>query len=277
MSPQFLSLPAAFRRMGEAGELARFYGALGLSYSAGLPMTTTLASLCNPDAEETARRRAVPLREAIAAGGTLADGARAGGFLDLEVALIELGETSGRLQVTLAALAEFFEADQRLALEIKSRVFKLMINPIAGAFILPLPILYKFGLKPYLLMSVPMLAATLAGGGMLAWWSFTSTRGAPRYAIARFLWALALGLEAGLPIVRSIHLAAAALGPSTTATRLFSVPTSEWSRSELAVTLARTCELPRNAIMMVENMERTGNTASTLKWMAKAFEEGTLS
>ncbi len=74
-----------------------------------------------------------------------------------------------------------------------------------------------------------------------------------------------------------MKLAAAALGPCSTAKKLLSVPDIEWQSRPLSENLGKTCDLPKSAIFAVQNMERTGNTTNTLRWMATAFEEGMLS
>jgi type II secretory pathway component PulF len=267
----------AFARMAEGGELARFYRSFGMAFSSGLTMTAALDLFTTEANEPAVRERATVLRESIARGGTLGDGAKLKPFFELEEALLRLGEESGGLDAAMAGLAAFFEADHRLAISIKAKLTKPFITMVAGCFIPPLPLLVRYGTGAYLATALPLLAVGLLASGFLMWSLFSFIRGQPRYAVARMLWALAIAIEAGLPIQRAVRLSAAALGPCATSRRMLQVPASSWQGRPLSETLAAVCQLPPTARAMLQTMERTGNASNTLRWLAKNYEEGTLS
>jgi type II secretory pathway component PulF len=256
-------------------DLAAFYRAFGAAWSAGLPATEALRVLAPARGGGVVGLRVKALRASLRAGETLAEGARQGPFLELERALLALGEETGRLGETVAALAAFFEADHRVALRIIRQVFPRLVTAFAGCFIVPAPLAFKVGLGAYAAASLSALGVTTFFSGALLWLLFERARSRPQYAVARLLWALALAIEAGLPLYRVVPLAAAALGPCTTARRLLAVPPGQWDGQPLS-TLADACQLPRSARAMLETMERTGDTTTTLRWAARAYEEGTL-
>lgn len=262
--------------MAEGGELARFYRSFGMAFSSGLTMTAALDLFTTAENEPAVRARAAQLREAVGRGQTLADGAKGPAFLELEGALLRLGEESGGFAAALDGLSRFFEADHRIALAIKQAMTKPLITMIAGCFILPLPLLARYGADAYFWAVVPALALGLLASGVTLWSLFTFTRGQPRYAIARLLWALAIAIEAGLPIERAVRLAAAALGPCATARRMLAVPAANWQGRPLSETLPAVCRLPQTARTMLMTLERTGDASNTLRWLAKNYEEGTL-
>lgn len=262
--------------MSEAGEVARFYRALGVTSAGGLPLRQALALLSTAESEPAGRARAGSLGAALARGGTLADGARGPPFTALEEALLRLGEETGCLDATLAGLAAFFEAEHRVARRVQARMVQPFVTGLAACFVLPAPLAVRFGAAAYLAAALPLFSLLLLKSGAAMWLLFTATRDKPRYAVGRLLWALATALEAGLPIQRAVQLAADALGPCATATALRAVPAASWQGRPLSETLPEVCRLPRTATVMIETMERTGDTVTTLRWLAKAFEEGTL-
>ena len=275
MSLWTLSPGEALRRMSEGGEIARFYRTFGMTISSGLTLSRALELLTAPEYERASRERAAVLRAAIGRGGTLADGAKEPPFMEIEEALLRLGEEGGSFNAATDALARFFEADHRLALAIKKGMARPFITMLAACFILPFPLLARYGLSAYCATALPMLALGLLSSGLTMWSIFMFLRGQPRYAVARMLWALATAIEAGLPIQRAVRLAAAALGPCTTARRMLQVPAASWEGRPLSETLPAVCRLPPTTRAILQTMERTGNVSTTLAWLAKNYEEGT--
>lgn len=266
----------ALQRLSEAAELSRFYRAFSAAYSSGLPLLQGLELLSSEEYERTTRQRATALRTSIARGGTLGEGARQGRFLALEEALLALGEQTGRLEVTLPALSRFFDADDRIARRIKASLAKPFITGLVACFVLPLPIAFQVSTTAYLATALPMFALLLLLSGTVLAARFTAARNQPRFAIARMLWALAIAIESGVSIDQAVRLAAAALGPCSTSRALLKVPATHWQGRPLSQTLGAVCRLPATAHAVVQTMERTGDTSSTLRWLAKAYEEGTI-
>lgn len=150
---------------------SRLFTNLAVSLDAGLPVERALALLAGP--EGSRKPASLPgLAAAVAAvrrGEPLADAFRAAEMLDeVELAALEVGETGGRLPMTLRRLAR---AAARRG-DLLDRFARRLIYPLVlvhGAVLLPpLYLLVRGGLGAYLGRVVPVLVLLwLAGAGIV--------------------------------------------------------------------------------------------------------------
>lgn len=186
-----------------------FYTSLAATVSTALPLTRALASAGRPDL--------APLAD----GRPLADILAAGGYPDIDVAVIRAAETSGRTEAALRTLAR----RAREAEMLRRRIKAIRIYPMAlahAALIVPFVIGWIFhgGSAWPLLMDLAglwigffLIRAVLASAVGEALPVIGPVR--RDVALARFCDALAGSLDAALPIPRAVAFAADAAGGST--------------------------------------------------------------
>jgi type II secretory pathway component PulF len=195
-------------------------------------------------------------------------------FLPFEAALLELGEESGQFDECLRLLADYFAAEHRMILWIKKKMTYPMFNVVAAIFILPFPLLFFGHTGKYLLtVGSGLLVAFTAGGALLLaaarWYG-----GRTKFVLGRLARALALGVEAGLPLDRVVDLGVeAAASPRLTA-HVAGIPHTVRGSQPLAATFAGSGVVPQQMLSVMEVADQTGNYSDTLKRLADLYDGG---
>ncbi|HVO36319.1 MAG TPA: type II secretion system F family protein [Gemmatimonadales bacterium] len=195
-------------------------------------------------------------------------------FLPFEAALLELGEESGNFDECLKLLADYFAAEHRMILWIKKKMAYPMFNVLAAILIAPFPLLFFGHTAKYLLtVSGGLLIAFTAGGTILLavarWFG-----GRTKFVLGRLARALALGVEAGLPLDRVVDLAVkAAASPRLTA-HIARIPHLVRGSQPLAKTFANSGVVPAQMLSALEVADATGNYSDTLKRLADLYDGG---
>ena len=119
---------AGRRRRIRARDVGITYGQLGDLLRAGVPMLRSLDTLSRAIPSRALSAQIVELRDAVAAGRTLADAMseRPGTFLPLHAAMVRAGERAGFLEDVLANLSDFMERQD----EMRSKIRGAMIYPL---------------------------------------------------------------------------------------------------------------------------------------------------
>ncbi len=211
-------------------------------------------------------RRRIPLQAIIRSQPRL--------FLPFEAALLELGEESGKFDECLKLLADYFAAEHRMILWMKKKMSYPMLNVLAAIFILPFPLLYFGHTGRYLLtVGAGLLVALTAGGSILLaaarWYG-----GRTKFVLGRLARALALGVEAGLPLDRVVDLGVKAAGSPELAAHVARIPRSTRGRQSLAAPFAGSVIVPQQMLSVMEVADRTGNYPDTLKRLADLYDGG---
>ena len=273
-----MRIDEALERIRHGGALSFFYRSLALGLGGGLPLSQGLELLRGPESRQPVRARADVLLGAVRSGRDLAAAIAAVQplFLALELTLLRLGETQGRLQESCQALAWYFDCDDRVARKIMLSLLPPFFTLGVGGVVLPLPIAFIAGVGPYLALVAGswLLTFFLAGTSFLR--IFDLERGRPRWAMARLCHALATALEMGIPPPYAAELAADAVAPAELAVALRGVSTSVRPDEPMSRVLRMTGHAPSHLLAALENAERTGETAGTLRHLAMLYEQGTI-
>ncbi|MFT6398483.1 MAG: type II secretory pathway component PulF [Bradymonadia bacterium] len=211
--------------------LVRALDGIGTALRSGLGI---VAFLGDPNIARTLPDRLVrPLSEVILKGGTFVEGARRSKlFLKHELALLETGEQTGRLDDAVLDVARGIKQrmDER-AILVGGAIYPALLL-VAANTILPLPMIVTNGVKAYVLSAfwMPAIIATL--GFLLLWHlprlpvtdprrslPFRIGQNLPiaRIAISKrseatFAFVLGRAISAGLPIDRALELSGDAAG-----------------------------------------------------------------
>lgn len=215
---------------------AEFYHQLAALTSAGVRITSALEMLRNSPPDPSARFWLRSVSQRIEEGATFVEGMRAIRQLpNFDLALMEAGENSGRLDTCFRFLSEYYRERARLARQILADLaYPLFILHLA-ILILPTGLLTRLvwqgEIGPFVAAKLTVLLPLYAGAGLLlflgqpgrgeVWRSILERSlrlvpflGAARanLALARLSLALESLLSAGVAIVEAWELAAAASG-----------------------------------------------------------------
>jgi len=115
-------------RPADVAVMTRQFGTL---LRAGIPMTDSLSALVEQQERPRLKEVLGQIREKVREGGSLADALaeHKGVFPDLYVNMVRVGEASGALDLVLARLADFLEAQVRL----RSKITAAMVYPVLMA------------------------------------------------------------------------------------------------------------------------------------------------
>ena len=135
----FIITPGQFSRRAE------FYHQLGQLTSAGLGVVRALEQLKRHPPAASDRAPIGRLLERLGSGGTLSESVRnLGGWLpDFDIALLQAGEQSGRLETSFRLLAQYYEERARMARQMMGDLaypafllhFAVFIFPFAQLFL----------------------------------------------------------------------------------------------------------------------------------------------
>jgi type II secretory pathway component PulF len=81
-------------------------------------------------------------------------------------------------------------------------------------------------------------------------------------------------METAMPLDRALHLAVRMVAPSRLAKAIEAIPPEARMSKPLSQTLGATGHLPPPLLAALENAERTGDTAGSLRHLADLYEAG---
>ena len=289
------------------------YRDLATMLAAGVPVLRSLDTLAKQAAGLPTRPVLLALREAVAGGGSLADGMRGQpAFEELDVALVEAGEASGTLDATLLRLAELRERTRRLKVRaVTAMLYPAMIAAVALAVTL---LLFTF--------VVPTLVAPLVESGrplplptvvvkflsdalLYGWWVLlllivAAAWGVRRYlatddgreawhrrqlrlpvvghvirkqALSRALSVLSTLLGGGLLMAEAVAVTARTVGNRTVRAALADAAAAVRGGAELSAALARHDVIPRPLVQAVEVGEASGTLDAVLARLAEDYDQ----
>ena len=189
-----------------------------------------------------------------------------------EAGLLRLGETGGQLERVLKFLADYFGAEFRAVQRIKRLLGPPMISGIAATFIVAFPVLYFGNATGYFITVGLELAGLFLVGGVVLTSVARSYRNRPEFVVGRFCRALAMGVEAGLPLAQVTEFAVAAADHRELTRHLDRIPRRERDRQPLAKTFAGCPALPFEVIAALEVADATGNYSDTVVKLAKMYD-----
>jgi type II secretory pathway component PulF len=242
--------------------------------SAGLTIAHTLETMGPRELPnvESARRW---LLDGVTRGRSIADLVKAGGsrFESFETSLLTLGEETGTLEQSLRLLAEFYSRKHRLMLWVKKQMAYPFFSAFFACFIAPLQLLVMGYAGAYLVIAGGSLVALFSAGGSIIVGVSKFFGNKPRLVRARFIRSLATAIEAGLPLPRSVRLAADASANDEIRTYIRGFSERQLMERPIADTLARCPLMMPDMLAIIETAERTGDFG-ILSRFADLYEDG---
>jgi len=279
-------------------DLAVFYRQMAKAVRAGIPIHRALLSVAENTGKPRLRRVVQAVVNDLMAGKSLAQAMSKHPhvFDELQLALIQAGEEGGLLENMLERLADYLERDYKLRLKIRAGTFYPKVLLLAGIFIPKIPVLVVGGgLIPYLRETVgwagPILLAVLAVVAVMRILlqveplreAYDSLKlmipgigGLVRQlAMARFSRAMAALYAAGVPLPRTIAVAALAADNYYLTKHLRSAIREVEHGHSISEAFRRTGVMPPLVLDMLQTGESTGNVDSMMDKVAEYYEQET--
>ena len=224
-------------------------------------------------------------------------GKRAGLFMGLDVALINVAEESGTNEKVFQQLAQFYEAKARQKRQIKSRLFLPMLILVLGVFIQAVPalILGKITFISYLSATLGILLQLALFVFILlhlsSWFRHGFLRSfrhlwdkieinAPYFGhwfvrrnLRNFLQSLGLMLEAGLPILEALPKAFQVVENTHLCQRLQTISIRLHKGDTFAEALSQVAEFSTVAHQLISTGEHAGSLDNMLRHYVKLESE----
>jgi type IV pilus assembly protein PilC len=249
---------------------ATFHEQLRTLLDAGMPIARSV-ELAGEAAGGVHRERAITWAAGCSSGLPLAQQMRASGESELDVALIEAGELSGRIgEMCLEIAAQHRHVIALRAMAIARLIYPAVITHVA-LVAAAVPSVFMRGGSPWLLLAGPVSLWTLLGLCAMAimllgndGWSRIALLRGVRYLAwpwiaANACLALRAGLSAGMLAPRALDLAGDACGNRVIAKRLHAAGKAVLHGSVANVTTAlRNVGLPGEVVRLAEVGEHSG-------------------
>jgi Type II secretory pathway, component PulF len=195
-------------------------------------------------------------------------------FESFERSLLLLGDESGSLETSLRLLAEFYHRKYQMMLLVRKRMAYPLFTGIIATFVAPFSLLYFGHVAAYVGIVAGGLAGWVLGGGSIVLWAANRYGRAPRLVRARLARALATAIEAGLPLSRSLRLAADASADPEVAHYVARIDERALSGSSIVSTLAGCPHMTPDFLAVLEVAERTGDFSGSIGRLATLYEDG---
>lgn len=187
-----------------------------------------------------------------------------------KLGFLKLGEESGGLEENLGLLGRYFETEHKRMLWVKKKMSYPMMNVLAGIGIAPFPVLFFGDAVRYFTTVGIELVLAMAFGGALLRIVARRYRNRPKVARARLCRALAIAVEAGLPM----DLGVQAADDASLTEHLARLPAAARANQTLADTLAGWSRLTPDMQQVLGVADQTGDYTNTLKRLADLYDDG---
>ena len=251
---------AALRGLDDGRYRAEFYRMWRSAYAAGFPHPKALETI-GPRQTPGAESVRLWLLEGTTRGQSVAELVRKGGrrFEVFEVALLTLGEESGRFEDALRLLGDFYSRKYRLMLWVKKKMAYPFFTALFACLIAPLQLLFLGHERLYFaLAGSGVLTIVLGSGAIVAAVSEHYGR-KPAMVRARMARALATAIEAGLPLPRAIRLAADASADKAVMAFVTQQRHLSLATQSIGASLAGCPHLTPDFVAILATAERTGD------------------
>ncbi|MEO7455859.1 MAG: type II secretion system F family protein [Gemmatimonadaceae bacterium] len=190
-----------------------------------------------------------------------------------ERTLLVLGEESGTMENSLRLLADFYARKHRMMLAVRKRMTYPLFTGVCATFIAPLSLLFFGHVAAYVVTVTVGLALWLLAGGAIVTWAANRYGRQPAMVRARLARSLATAIEAGLPLGRSIHLAADASADPAVQAHVRAIPERVLASQPIERTLGACPHMTPEFLSVLHVMEQSGD-ASSLARLADLYEDG---
>jgi type II secretory pathway component PulF len=262
----------ALRDLDESRHRAELYRAWSTGMSAGFAEQFSLEQIGrinSPRTEELRRYMLVSFQQGREIGPLVSSRPRL--FEPFEGAILAAGGPAG-LPTAVPLLADYYAREYRHALKVRSLMGYPIFLGVAAAFGLTTPFLHRGGIEAYLFAIGGAVVALLLMGGIPISIIANIVAGRRAFGFPRFVRALAIGAQVGLPPGRIVRLAVDVSGNGELRQHI-----AKRSQRQLNIipmsTLFEGCRLvPKDLIGQMKVAEATGEYAALLKLYADEFE-----
>lgn len=195
-------------------------------------------------------------------------------FEAFERSLLLLGDESGTLETSLRLLGEFYHRKYQMMLVVRKRMAYPLFTGIIATFVAPFSLLYFGHVGAYVAIVVLGLTGWIFAGGSIVLWAATRYGRTPRLVRARLARALSTAIEAGLPLARSLRLAADASADPDVARYVASIDDRTLGNSSIVTTMAGCPHMTPDFLAVLEVAERTGDFSGSIGRLATLYEDG---
>lgn len=255
----------ALRSLDDSRHRAELYRAWDIGLATGLTPAVVLDQMGRigaPGVEEARRYLVVGTSQGKSVA-TLVK-ARPKLFAPFEGAVLMAGDESGRPGASLRSLTDYFTGEYRRGLGVRNALGYPVFFGLIVAFGLPFVVLPKSPPRTYLTAITILLAAFLLLGGVfisILASIFLNTRALTR---ARFARVLAMALESGIPVGRSVRLAVDASGNRGLAEQIRKRSERDLNTTPLAVLFEGCEEVPAALLGQMMVADATGDYLGTI-------------
>lgn len=267
------TVPGALRQLDDGRFRAELFRAWGTGLAAGLAHGVSLEQmgrLGSPATEELRRYLVVGTQQGRAVRALVR--ARPKLFEPLEAAVLSAGDEAGTLETALRLLAEHHTREYKRMLKIRMLMGYPVFIGVAASFFLTQPFLRRGGWKAYMFaIGGALLAFMLIGGVLLSIFAALVSAGGAN-ALPRFVRVLVMGVEAGLPLGRTVRFAVDLSGSAELRAHIATRSERELSTTPLA-TLFEGCRVvPPGLLDQMRVADATGDYRNTLRRYVELLE-----
>jgi type II secretory pathway component PulF len=268
-----LTLLGALARMDEGRHRAELYRAWLVGQGAGFASAVSLEKMGPIGSRPTEEMRRY-LIVGIQQGKPLTTlvKARPKLFGSLEAALLATGDEAGKLDTSLRLLADHFGREYRRMLKVSSQLSYAIFAGVVGSFALALPVLHRSGWRAFTIAVFVLLAGFLLLGGLPISILAGILSGGAALIRPRFARALAMGMEAGLPLARVVRLAVDASGSADLRAHIASRSERELGTMKLADLFDGCRSVPGALLGQMAVADASGDYLNTLKRYADEID-----
>lgn len=264
----------ALRRLDQSRFRAELYRAWNVGLGAGLAQTVALEQIGrigSTETEELRRYLLVGTQQERGVGALVK--ARPNLFDPFEAAILSAGDAAGTLDKSLRILADYFAREYKRMLRIRLQMGYLLFLGLIASFVITMPFLHRGGWVAYMIAIAIALAGFMLMGGILISIIAGIMSGGVAFTLPRFVRALAVGSEAGLPIGRTARLAVDVSGSAVLRMHLAKRSVRELDTTPLATLFEGCREIPPSLIGQMRVADATGDYLLTLKRYADELDE----
>jgi len=260
-----MSVLGALRRLDESRFRAELYRAWGTGLGAGFTHAVSLEQIGRSGSEATEELRRYLLIGAQQGRGIGAlVKARPKLCEPFEAAMLSAGDEAGTLDATLRLLADHHAREYKRMLKVRMLMGYPVFLGVLASFLLTQPFLRRGGWKAYMFaIAASLTAFMLMGGILLSILAGMASSGAA-YTLPRFVRALVMGVEAGLPLGRTVRLAVDLSGNADLRAHIAKRSDRELSTTPLATLFERCRGVPPGLLDQMRIAEATGDYGNTL-------------
>ena len=269
------SFLSAWKLLDDGRDRSEFYRMWLSGASAGFTVPKILA-LMGPRSAPHVEKARQWILDGTTRGDDVATVIKRGGarFESFERSLLILGDESGTMEQSLRLLAEFYQKKYQLMLVVRKQMAYPLFTGIIATFVAPFSLLYFGHVAAYAGTVALGLAGWVVSGGAIVLWAANRYGRKPPLVRARLARALATAIEAGLPLARSVRLAAGAAADVDVERHIAAIDERTLGSRSLVATFAGCPHMSPDFMAVLEVAEKTGDFSGSIGRLATLYEDG---